>query len=150
MPPGIGVIQPATSLTASKSTSPDESLLGTRDADVDHGRARLDVLGGDHPRLTRRGDDDVGLTAEGGEVGGAAVGDRHRGVNPLAGEQQGDRQADECGAADDDGALAGDRHVVAFQQPHHAERCARHEAWLTADQPAERAIGQPVDILVDR
>ena len=39
-PPGTGVIAPATSLTASKSTSPTRPLVGAVGADVDHGRAR--------------------------------------------------------------------------------------------------------------
>jgi hypothetical protein len=42
-PPGTGVISPARSAAASKSTSP-RGLVGAVDADVDHRRARLDPV----------------------------------------------------------------------------------------------------------
>jgi hypothetical protein len=37
-----------------------------------------------------------------------------------------------------------------LEQAHHAQRGARHEARLVADEPAERSVGQTVDILLDR
>ena len=128
VPPGIGVSQPATSATASKSTSPTMPV-SVRDTPTSiDGRAGLDVLGRDHPRLAGGGDEDVGLTAHLGEVRGAAVGERHGGVDALAGEQQRERQADQRGAPDDHGPPAGGLHAVALEQAHHAERRAADEA----------------------
>ena len=40
----------------------DDAGLGSRHADVDHRRAGLDHVGGDHPGLPGGADDDVGLT----------------------------------------------------------------------------------------
>ena len=106
VPPGIGVIQPATSATAAEVDVADDAGLRARHADVDDRGARLDVVGGDHAGLAGGADEDVGLATHRGEVGGARVGERDGGVDALAGEQQRQRQPDERRAADDDGPLA--------------------------------------------
>ena len=150
MPPGIGVIHPATVADRVEGDVTDQSLVGTRDADVDHCRSRLDVLGGDHPRLTRRGDDDVGLTANAARSGVRLWATVTVASTPLRASNKAAGRPTSVERPTTTALFAGDRHFVAFQQLHHTERCARHEAWLTTDQPAERAIGQPVDILFDR
>ena len=69
-PPGTGVRKPATSATDG-STSPTHSVLGAIDSDVDHGRARLDHVRGDHACAAHGGDEHVGLPAYPAEVGRA-------------------------------------------------------------------------------
>ncbi len=71
-------------------------------------------------------------------------------VDALAAEQQHLRQPDQRRAADDDRPLAGGRDAVALEQPHHAERRARHVAGQAAHEPAHRALGEPVDVLLGR
>ena len=53
-PPGTGVIARARAAADSKSTSPDEAVVGAVHADVDHGRARLDHVARDQARPARR------------------------------------------------------------------------------------------------
>ena len=67
-PPGTGVIAPATSLASAKATSPTMRDLpparrNAVDADVDHGRARLDPVAAHHLRLAHGGDQHIGAPA---------------------------------------------------------------------------------------
>ncbi len=66
-PPGIGAMWPATSKTSRRDVA-DESCLGARCADVQHGRAGLDHVGGDETGHAGSGDDDVGAADVAGQV----------------------------------------------------------------------------------
>src|SRR5205085_4990338 len=96
------------------------SLGIARDADVDHDRARLDMLAGDETAFARGGDQDVGGPGNGGQVDGVRVSDRHGRM--VLKEEEGQRAPDQAGASHDDGALAGGVDVFAPEQLEDAER----------------------------
>ena len=153
-PPGTGVTAPATSL-ASAATSPTIRDLppspgNAVDADVDHGRARLDPVLADHLRPADRRDQNVGAAADIGEILGLGMRDGHGGV--LRQQQLRDRLADDVGAADHHGVHAGERGVHRLRQHDAAERRARHQRRQAAGKPPGIDRVKAVDVLgrVDR
>ena len=144
-PPGTGVIAPATSLTASKSTSPQSTAVDAVHADVDHGRAGLDPVGADHPRAADGGDQDVGAAADLGEVARARVADGDRRVGSE--QQLRHRLAEQVRAADHDGLGALERRAGLREQQHHAGRRARPQAVAAQRERAGAERRQAVDVL---
>ena len=68
-PPGTGVIAPATFAASAKATSPTRRVLPPSpgdavDADIDHGRARLDPVAAHHLRPADRGEQQIGAAAD--------------------------------------------------------------------------------------
>ncbi len=89
----------------------DDAALAVRggdavDADVDRRRHPPDPVATHHLRPADGGDQDVGIAADGRQVAGLRVGDRHRAV--VGEEELRHRLADDVGAPDDDGVLAGE------------------------------------------
>ena len=123
----------------------DQAGVGAVDADVDHGRARLDPAALDHLRAPDGGDQHVGAAAHRVQVTGARVADRDGGV--LGQQQRRHRLAHQVRAADDDRLGALERHVVAAQQLDHARRRAGPQARQALGQQTRRHRGQPVDVL---
>ena len=75
-PPGTGVMAAARAWALGKSTSPAEFvIIATIDTDVDDYCAWLEPFAFDGAAAADGGDDDVGGSAELGEVGAARVGD---------------------------------------------------------------------------
>ena len=124
-PPGFGRHEPG-DVHDVEGDVPGDLAVHPADADVEDGGARLDHVGGDQARARRprRRRCRPSRTWR-GQVAGAGVAQRHGGVLGAAGEQQPERPADGDPAADDDDLGAGDRHVVAAQQLHDADRRAR-------------------------
>ena len=85
-----------------------------------------------------------------GQITAARMADGHGGVGPFAGEEQRERKSDQRGSTDDYRVLPGRRDVVALQQAHDAERCARDVPGPTAHEASHRCLGQTVDILLGR
>ena len=63
-PRGTGVISARALGRRVEVDVADEAVVGAVDADVDHGRARLDPVALDHPRAADRGDEHVGAAAD--------------------------------------------------------------------------------------
>ncbi len=143
-PPGTGVIALATSLTASKSTSPCSPSSRPVHAHVDHGRSRLDPVGLDHPVAADRGDQDVGAPAHPGKVARARVAHGHGGVG--AEQELGHRLAEQVRAPDHDRLRALEGH--ALEQHHHPGRRARPQTGESERQPPGVGHGEPVHVLV--
>ncbi len=149
-PPGTGVIAPATSRAASKSTSP------TRPSPVRFTPTSITVAPGLHPvRLHQtgradRGDQDVGASADASQVPGPRVADGDRSVRVQ--EQAGERPADQDRASDDHriGPLRLDPRMP--EELHNALRRARHEARTALGEQSGARGGEPIDVLrrVDR
>ncbi len=84
-PPGTGVIAPATSATSANATSPTMRDLPSApahavDADVDHGRARLDPIAPHHLRASDGREHQVGAAADRRQIARLGMRDRHGGV----------------------------------------------------------------------
>ena len=77
------------------------------DAHIDHDSARLDHIGLEPERLADGGDDDVGLFEVVCGVGGAAVADRHRGIDAFLEQQESQAFANNAGPAKDDDIFSG-------------------------------------------
>ena len=73
-PPGTGVIAPATSRGGCEVDVADQLAVDPVDADVDHGRARLQPVALDHFRPADRGDDDVGAADDARQDRGCGCG----------------------------------------------------------------------------
>ena len=95
-----------------------QTAIGAVDAHVDHRRAGLDHVGGDEFRLADGHDEDVGRAADFGQIVGAAVADRDRGVAARAALHEHDRHglAHDVAAAQHDHVRAGDFDIVANEQ----------------------------------
>ncbi len=151
-PPGTGVMAPATSTAAAKSTSPTSRVLPLRagrdavDADVDHGGAGLDPVALDEARPADRGDQDIGLPALARQILGCANG-RHTDRAVFAQQQLRHRLADDVRAADHDGAQARKVAQPVPQQHQAAERGAGHDALAAGRQQADIGQVKAVDIL---
>ena len=145
-PPGTGATQEATSWTLA-SRSPAKPGLGPGDADVHADRSGLDHVAGDQPGPPGRGDDDVGGPGVRGDVDGAGVAERHRGVLALAGQQQPKRPADRGAAADDADLGPAQRYAVAAQQLDDAAWRAGQRRRLAQHQLAQVDRVQAVGVL---
>ena len=78
-PPGTGVIAPATCAASAKATSPTSCDLAVCarhavDADVDHGRARLDPVAAHHLGPADRREQQIGAAAHRRQIAGLANG----------------------------------------------------------------------------
>ena len=143
-PPGTGVIAPATSRAASKSTSPHELAVGVAvDADVDHRGARLDPVAAHQrgPSRRRRPATSALDASPRRRSRGARV--AHASPSRCASSsEQRQRAADEDRAADDHrrGALELDAGVrrAARMQP---VRRARHEPRAALRQRGRALVG---------
>ena len=87
-PPGLGETQPATSQTSVGDVAGDLAV-DPRDAHVEHGRTRLDHVGGDDAGHAGRGDHDVGGAGVRGQVAGAGVAQGDGGVLASGGSAAG-------------------------------------------------------------
>src|ERR1019366_2246547 len=94
-------------------------VIGTH---IDDGGAWLDEVARDHGGAPDGGDEDIGLAADGRQVGRFGMADGDGGV--LVQEQEGDRLAYDIAAADDDGAAPGDGNAAALQELENARRGA--------------------------
>src|SRR6202012_4877554 len=101
---------------------------------VDEHGAGFDHVGRDEACATDGGDPDVGVAGEAGEVAGLAVADGDGGG--VVEEHGGGGFADDVGAADDDGVLAGDGEVAALEDLDDAGGGAGREAGLAGEQAA--------------
>ena len=122
----------------------DQALGRAVDADVDHHRAFLDVIGADETGTADGDHQDVGLPADRGEIARARVADGDGRV--LVQEQCGHGLADERAAAHDHRVASGQRHRVLAQQPQDAGRRRGHEAGLGQPEPADVSRVEPVDV----
>ena len=145
-PPGTGATYPATSRTsgATSPTSPPEVRVMPTST---HRGARPDQVRGDQAGHAGRRHDHVGAAQVAGEVTGAGVAQRHRGVLGTPGQQQPERPPDGDAATDDHDVRPGQLDVVAPQQRDDAARGARQRAGLAQHQPAEVRRVQPVGVL---
>ena len=146
-PPGTGVIAPATSLTASKSTSPAEAVLRAVHADVDDDRARLHPVGLHH--LRARPTAAMSTSARRQTSARSRVRewhDRHRRVG--AEQQLRHRLAEEVRAPDDDRLGAFELRARRVEQRHDALRRARPQPLDAEREPAGADRRQAVDVLV--
>ncbi len=115
------------------------------DADVDHPRARLDHVAGDHARPAGRHAQDVGAPRVAGEIAGARVTHRDRGV---AREQElGERLADQARASDHHRLGTFQLRAVVVEDLDAAGRRARHGGRRAGQQPAEVLGMQTVGVL---
>ena len=148
-PPGTGVMLPAISFTAAKSTSPASLPSAIRlTPDVDDAGTGFDHAGRDEFRAADRGDQDVRLP-------------RHRREIRVF-EWQMVTVASFCKSSSASGLptmverptmtalLAGERHAGVLEQPHHAGRGAGHEAGAPLQQRAQVDGVKAVDILGGR
>ena len=139
-PPGTGVIAPATCLGLGEGDIAHEPALAALagdavDADIDHGRARLDPVAAHHLGAARGGDQDVGAARHGGQVAGARMGQSD---GAMFGQQQRrHRLADDVGAADHHRLGAGER-----AQRSRAAATGSHKA-CTAPAPRRRSTARP-------
>src|SRR5699024_8463030 len=99
-------------------------VLAAGDADVEHDRTGLDVLGADQVRGTCGGDDHVRAAQLGGQIGGAGVAQGDGRVVLAPGEQRADGAAHGDAAADDHDVLAAEVESVALGQLDHGARRA--------------------------
>src|SRR5574340_501064 len=116
------------------------------DADVDHRRAGLDHVAGDHLRPAGGDDQDVGVARVFGEVDGLGGADGDGGI--VLQQHQRHRLADDVAAPDHHGMLALDRHAAFFQQLHRAVRRAGGEAHIAGGQRADVHRVEAVHVLV--
>ena len=85
-PPGTGVMAPAIFTAFVERDVADQAHLAffgggyTVDADIDDGCPRLDPVALYHLRTPHGGDQNIGLAADGRQVGGVRMGDGHRAV----------------------------------------------------------------------
>src|SRR5690606_17347910 len=115
------------------------------DADVDHDGAGLYPIALDEFGRAGGGDDDVSLAGNLGQVLGVDVRD---GDGALALEQQhGDGLADDVRLADHHRVLADEIVDHRFEQHHHPERGAGHDAARTGRQAADVDRVESVDVL---
>ena len=122
--------------------------LAAGNAHVDDDRARLDPVAPDELGRAGRGDDDIGLAAQVGEVFRFDV---RYGHGRLALEHQhGDRLADDVGLADHHHVETGHVVVHRVEQLGHAERGARNDAARAGRQAADVDRVEAVDILARR
>ena len=122
------------------------AVVDAVDADVDHHRAGLDELARHQRRLADRGDQDVRLAADRGEVAGARVARRHRGV--AREQQRGHRLADDLRAAEHDGPAPLERAPrSASSRRDDAGRRARHERRPPLVEEADVGRVEAVDVL---
>ena len=122
-----------------------ETVVGARDADVDHRRAGLDHVGGDEVRDAHADDDDVRLASDRAEIRGSRVADRHRRV--PAEQKVSDRLTDDLASADDGCMTALDLDAVLVEQHHHAGGCCRQEGRAAeVEAPGARRV-EAVDVL---
>ena len=151
VPPGIGVIAPAIACTASKSTSP------TMPASVrDTPTSTTAAPGLTWSAVIIRADPAAAMMMSASRHTPARsavrrVGERHRGVDALAAEQQHQRQPDERRAADDDRTLARRRRRRSGRAgaSRRAACTATCPGWPRTRRPIEQ-LGQPVDVLLRR
>ena len=102
-------------------------VIATIYTDVDDYCALFKPFALDGAAAADGGDDDVGGSAELGEVGAARVGD---GGGAVGVEQElGYGFADDVGSADDEGGFALELDASALQQDHAAERGAGYVGW---------------------
>ena len=119
------------------------------DAHIDHRRAGFDPVAAHHFGLADGSDQDVRLADDTGQILGARVADRHRGV--LADQQQRRRHADDVRAPQHHGVRAFDLDAGLLEQVDAAVRCARDEQRLAAllGQAANVDGRETVHILFD-
>ena len=149
-PPGTGVIAPATSAHSAKATSPTSFDLPfcarhPVDADVDHGRARLDPVAAHHFRPADRGDQQIGAAAHRRQIAGLGMRDGHGGV--FGQQKLRHRLADDVGAADHHRFEAGERGMHGLRQHDAAERRARHQRRQAGGEPPGVDRMEAVDVL---
>ena len=147
-PPGTGVIQPATSLTPPKSTSPQSFPFVSVHADIDDDRPRLDHVPGKDVALADGRDDHVRLQRVGLEVFRSAVAHGHRRI--LREKHDGDRLADDVAASDHDGVLAFQVVADGFEHLHAAVRRAWTKAGAAHHQCARARDVEAIDVLGGR
>ena len=133
----------------------DDAVLAARagdavDADIDHGRARLDPVAADHLGPPDRREQQVGAAADGGQV--ARPGMRHRDGRVLVQQQLNQRLADDVGAPDHHGFHPFERTVHRPGEMDAAERRARGERRQSGREPAGIHRMESVHVLggVDR
>ena len=149
-PPGTGVIAPATSRTASKSTSP------TRPSSVRFTPTSITAAPGfTQSAFTRRGEPTAATRMSArrqtpARSAGPRVANGDRGVRVQ--EQAGERPADQDRAADHHRLRALRLDPGVAEELHHALRRARHQARAALGEQSGASGGQPVDVLprVDR
>src|SRR5690606_5815437 len=105
------------------------------DAYVDHHGAGLDPVPLDQFGRAGGGDDDVGLAGDLGQVLGVDVRDRHGAFTVE--QKHGDGLADDVRLADHHGVFADEVVDHGFEQHHHAERRAGHDAAGAGREPAD-------------
>src|SRR5205807_2207959 len=125
-----------------------QPAVDTVDPDVDDTRTGLDEGRVDEPGTADRGDEDVGLAADGGELAGARVADSDGGVGVE--QEQRHRAADDDRAADDHGAGAAHRNVVAAEELHASRRGAGGDPRPALGEQPEVAGMEAVDVLLRR
>ena len=121
------------------------------DADVDDGGAVLDHLGGEEMGAPDRGDDEVGLAGNGGEVGGAGMADRDGGVagEGFAHHEEGGGFADDLAAPEDHNVFALGLDSAAGDEFDDAGGGAGHEAGFVLLAEFSDVDGvESVDVLV--
>ncbi len=150
-PPGTGLIAPATSYRLGEGDIAHEAAVRSAgNADVDHRRARRDPVAAHQCRLPNGGDEDVGTPALVGEIAGAAVRDRHRGVGRE--QERGERAPDDRRASEHRRPRAAKRDPARLQQAHDAAWRARDEGRLAAGEMPDIERVKAIDVLrgIDR
>ena len=124
-------------------------IVDAIDADIDHGGASMNHIGGDRVGPAGRGDENVGLPCDGWKVGGVGVADGDGGVRSLSLLRQHRRQrhADEPAASDDHNVLAARVGAATHEQLLDAVRSRRQVALAALQDAALIGRMQAVDIL---
>ena len=135
-PPGTGVIQPATSFAASKSTSPQSLPSGRRLMPTSMTIAPgLIQSPGTNLRLADTRHHDVALPHDARQIARGRVADRHGAARHQ--QLQRHRPADDVRLADDHRVLADQVLAGLLEETHAAERRARAQRWASS-APAGR------------
>ena len=124
-------------------------IVDAIDADIDHGGASMNHIGGDRVGPAGRGDENVGLPCDGWKVGGVGVADGDGGVRSLSLLRQHRRQghSDKPAASDDDHVLAARVGAATHEQLLDAVRSRRQVALAALQDAALIGRMQAVDIL---
>lgn len=122
------------------------SVVTTVDADIDDGRTGFDEISGDESGPADRRDQDIRLAAQGRQITGSRVGDRHRGM--CVQHQLGNRFPDNIAAADDDTALTADGDLIMPQHGHDPGRSAGNKTIPAHREQTNIDSVEPVDILL--
>ena len=122
VPPGTGVIAPATPEQRFEIGIAGDSLVDHVDAEVEHRRARTDQIGGEETRLSHCQRDDVCISRIRRQITRSAVAHGDGRVSAL--EQCGERATDHVASTDHHHTCAVDRDTVVIEQARH-----RHSAY---------------------